>query len=243
MTRNSKHEILMIDFSRSEAILFDAGQTFLFPDFPFLKNLLAEYGVTTDILPLQKGAALAREKTFRHREKENWKEYLTFWMQYVGAAEHAIPEILVRILERHKREHLWSWPDPTAAEVFARLKNLGYRLGVISNSDGSIASSMQKFGFAPLFDCMIDSHVVGVEKPDPRIFEMALQQLGLPAERCVYVGDNYDRDIIGARRAGLVPILIDPFNVVAEQDVVRIKGLEELVKIFRDGRAAGQHSK
>jgi putative hydrolase of the HAD superfamily len=229
----------MIDFSRIEAILFDAGQTFLFPDFPFLKNLLAEYGVATDILPLQKGAALAREKTFRHREKENWKEYLTFWMQYVGAPAPVIPEILARILERHKREHLWSWPDPDAAEVFAKLKNLGYRLGVISNSDGSIAGSMQKFGFAPFFDCMIDSHVVGVEKPDPRIFEMALQQLGLPAERCAYVGDNYDRDVIGARRAGLTPILLDPFDVVAEQDVMRVKELAELAKIFRDGRAGG----
>ncbi|MGH7450884.1 MAG: HAD family hydrolase [bacterium] len=229
----------MTDFSRIEAILFDVGQTFLYPDFPFLKNLLAEYGVATDILPLQKGAALAREKTFRYREKENWKDYLTFWMQYVGAPEAAIPEILTRILERHKREHLWSWPDPTAAEVFARLKNLGYRLGVISNSDGSIASSMQKFGFAPFFDCMIDSHVVGVEKPDPRIFELALQQLGLPAERCVFVGDNYDRDVIGARRAGLVPILIDPFDVVAEQDVARIKELGELVKLLKRERVSG----
>jgi putative hydrolase of the HAD superfamily len=229
----------MTDFSRIEAILFDAGQTFLFPDFPFLKNLLAEYGVTTDIFPLQKGAALAREKTFRYREKENWKDYLTFWMQYAGAPAAAIPEILARILERHKREHLWSWPDPTAAEVFARLKNLGYRLGVISNSDGSIERSMNKLGFAPFFDCMIDSHVVGVEKPDPRIFELALQQLGLPAKRCVYVGDNYERDVIGARRAGLTPILIDPFEVVAEKDVMRIKDLGELVKIFRAERESG----
>lgn len=229
----------MTDFSRIEAILFDAGQTFLFPDFPFLKNLLAEYGVATDILPLQKGAALAREKIFRHREKENWKAYLTFWMQYVGAAEHVIPEILGRVLERHKREHLWSWPDPTASEVFAKLKNLGYRLGVISNSDGSIERSMNKFGFAPFFDCMIDSHVVGVEKPDPRIFELALQQLGLPAERCAYIGDNYDRDVIGARRAGLVPILLDPFDVVAEQDVVRIKQLGNLVEIFSAKKREG----
>ncbi len=222
----------MTDFSRIEAILFDAGQTFLYPDFPFLKTLLAEYGVATDILPLQKGAALAREKTFRYREKENWKDYLTFWMQDVGAPEAAIPEILTRIHERHKREHLWSWPDPTAAEVFAKLKNHGYRLGVISNSDGSIERSMNKFGFAPFFDCMIDSHVVGVEKPDSRIFEIALQQIGLPAERCVYVGDNYDRDVIGARRAGLTPVLLDPFDVVAEKDAPRIRALSDLIEMF-----------
>jgi putative hydrolase of the HAD superfamily len=222
----------MTAFSRIEVILFDAGQTFLFPDFPYLKNLLAEYGVATDILPLQKGAALAREKTFRYCEKENWKDYLTFWMQYVGTPEPAIPEILTRIHERHRREHLWSWPDPTAAEVFAQLKKLGYRLGVISNSDGSIAGSMQKFGFASFFDCMIDSHVVGVEKPNSKIFEIALTQLNISAERCVYIGDNYDRDVIGARNAGMTPILLDPFEVVAETDVIRIKVLGDLIDIL-----------
>jgi putative hydrolase of the HAD superfamily len=92
---------------------------------------------------------------------------------------------------------------------------------------------MEKFGFAQFFDCMIDSHVVGVEKPDPRIFELALQQLGLPADRCVYVGDNYDRDVIGARQAGLIPILIDPFDVVAAQDVVRIHELKDLGMLLR----------
>jgi putative hydrolase of the HAD superfamily len=222
----------MNDFSRIEAILFDVGQTFLYPDFPFLQTLLAEYGVATDILPLQRGAALAREKIFRYREKENWKDYLTFWMLCVGAPEASLPEILTRIHERHRREHLWSWPDPAAAEVFARLKKFGYRLGVISNSDGSIARSMNKFGFAAFFECMIDSQVVGVEKPDSRIFEIALQQIGLPAERCVYVGDNYDRDVIGARRAGLAPILIDPFEVVAEKDVPRIRALHDLIEMF-----------
>jgi putative hydrolase of the HAD superfamily len=82
--------------------------------------------------------------------------------------------------------------------------------------------------------------VVGVEKPDSRIFELALQKLGLPAERCVYVGDNYDRDVVGARRAGLVPILIDPFEVVAEQDVARIKALSDLAAILSAEKRTGE---
>ncbi|MDZ7291646.1 MAG: HAD family hydrolase [candidate division KSB1 bacterium] len=226
-------------FSQIEAILFDVGQTFVFPDFPFLIKLLAEYGVTTDILLLKKGAAIAREKIFRHRDEERWKEYFTCWMQSVGAPEHAIPEILARIYERHKREHLWNWVDPAAPETFARLKSMGYRLGVISNADGTVPDALSKFGVARFFDCIIDSGLVGVEKPDPRIFEMALQQLGLPAERCIYVGDNYDRDVIGARQAGLIPILIDPFELVEEKDVVRIRELGELVRILKNERESG----
>jgi len=222
----------MTDFTRTQAILFDVGQTFLYPDFPFLKNLLSEYGVTSDIHSLNKGAAAAREKIFRYREVERWQEYFAYWMKLAGAPDDKIPEILPRIFERHKREHLWNWLDPSAPPVFAALKKLDYRLGVISNSDGSIAGSMKKFGLTPFFDCILDSHIVGVQKPDPRIFAIALQQFNLPAEQCVYVGDNYDRDVIGARRAGLTPILLDPFEVVAEQDVVRIKELSGLVKIF-----------
>lgn len=223
----------MTDFSRIEAILFDAGQTFLYPDFPYLQKLLAEYGVSTDFATLNKGAATAREKTFRYRDVERWQEYFTFWMQFVGAPSDKIPEILQRIFERHKREHLWNWLDPAAPEVFAELKKLGYRLGLISNSDGSVAGSIKKLGLTKFFECILDSHVVGVEKPDPKIFEIALTQLNLAAERCVYIGDNYDRDVIGARRVGITPILLDPFDVVAEQDVVKIKTLGELTKVLQ----------
>jgi len=226
----------MLNFSRIEAILFDVGQTFLYPDFPFLKALLAEYGVTTDLETLNKGAATAREKIFRHRETERWQEFFTFWMKFAGAPDNKIPEILSRIFARHQREHLWNWLDPAAPEVFAQLKKLGYRLGVISNSDGSIAGSMKKFGLTHFFDCIIDSHVAGVEKPDPRIFTLALQQIGLPAEKCVYLGDNYDRDVIGARNAGLTPILLDPFEVVAEQEVFRVRELIELIEVFENHR-------
>jgi putative hydrolase of the HAD superfamily len=223
----------MTDFSRIEAILFDAGQTFLFPDFPFLKNLLAEYGGNG--YPSAAKGGRWRGKNFpspRKGELERLSHILDAIRRRAGAGDS---RNFNADFERHKREHLWSWPDPAAKEVFAKLKNLGYRLGVISNSDGSIASAMKKLGFAPFFDCMIDSHVVGVEKPDPRIFEMALQQLGLPAERCVYVGDNYDRDVIGARGAGLVPILIDPFDLVAEDEVRRIRELGELARVLKDG--------
>lgn len=222
----------MNDFSHIKAVLFDVGQTFLYPDFSFLKSLLAEYGVTTDIETLNKGVATAREKIFRYRDVERWQEFFSFWMQFAGAPEKKIPEILPRIFSRHQEVHLWSWLDPVAPQVFADLKKLGYPLGIISNSDGSIAGSLKKLGLTHFFDCIIDSHVVGVEKPDPRIFAIALQQMAMPAEKCVYIGDNYDRDVIGARNAGLTPILLDPFAVVAEQDVQKIKNLAELPKLF-----------
>ena len=84
-----------------------------------------------------------------------------------------------------------------------------YKLAIISNSDGRAAAKAAHYGIAPYLDFIIDSHVVGIEKPDPRIFMLACQKLGLPVESCYYVGDIYSIDVVGAQKAGLHPILID----------------------------------
>jgi putative hydrolase of the HAD superfamily len=220
----------MIDHRHVRAVLFDAGQTLLYPDFPFLKKLLAEYGVQADLTTLARGCAIARERISRSKGNErNHKGFFSFWMKWLGAKEEDIPEILKKIYERHQREHLWSWLDPEAKPVLAELHGRGYRLGIVSNAEGQIESAMTKLDVAQYCDVIIDSAVVGVEKPDARIFAMALEKLQLPGSACVYVGDHYDNDIAGARNAGLSPVLIDPFNVVAENDVDRIHRLSDLL--------------
>ncbi len=225
----------MIDHSRVHAVLFDVGQTMLYPDLPYLQKLLAEYGVQADLTTLARGAALARERVSRSKGNEkNHKGFFGFWMKWVGVKDDQIPEVLIKIHERHQREHLWSWLDPEAESMFAELHRRGYRLGIISNADGQIESAMTTLNIAQYFDIIIDSAVVGVEKPDERIFAMALEKLELPATSCLYIGDNYDNDVTGARQAGMAPLLIDPFDVVAENDVDRIHRLSDLLEILPD---------
>jgi putative hydrolase of the HAD superfamily len=127
---------------------------------------------------------------------------------------------------------LWNWLDPEAPSTLAGLRGRGYRLGIISNADGQIAGAMEKLQLAQYFDHMIDSALVGVEKPDQRIFAMALEKLQLPGKACLYVGDHYDNDVLGARNAGLVPVLLDPFDVVIEDDVERIRQLSDLLRLL-----------
>lgn len=221
-----------------DGVIFDAGQTLLYPDFPFLQSLLADYHVQTDFTALAHGAALGREKIFRVKgNEENWRGFFSFWMQFLGVTEKDFPEILKKIYERHQRVHLWSWLDPEAKDTLAALHTRGYRLAIISNADGEVPAAMARLGVAEYFEHIIDSALVGVEKPDPRIFAMTLEKLHLPGATCLYVGDHYDNDVIGARDAGLVPVLLDPFDVVPEQDVDRIHRLSDLLK-FLPGRVA-----
>jgi len=81
-----------------------------------------------------------------------------------------------------------------------------YTLGVISNFYGNVVTLCQECGLAALCDVMIDSAQVGVSKPEQRIFTLALEQLGCVPQTAVYVGDSFERDVLGAKAAGLYTI-------------------------------------
>lgn len=107
-----------------------------------------------------------------------------------------------------------------------------YTLGVISNFYGNVATLCQECGLAPLCEVIIDSAQVGISKPDPRIFALALERLGRAPHTAAYVGDSFERDMVAAKAAGLQTIWLrgreekpcpDPSRVD-----VTITALEEL---------------
>jgi putative hydrolase of the HAD superfamily len=90
---------------------------------------------------------------------------------------------------------------------------------VISNSDGRVAEALDAVGLGEVFEVIVDSRIAGVEKPDPRIFHVALEGMQLAAADALYVGDLYEVDVVGARRAGMDVILLDPAGAHAGRDV------------------------
>jgi putative hydrolase of the HAD superfamily len=110
--------------------------------------------------------------------------------------------------------------------------------GVISNSNGSVRSILEQTGLAAHLHFIIDSSVVGVEKPDPRIFHLGLREAGVAPDEAVYVGDLYSVDVLGARAAGLEGILLDPRGFWAPRDCPLARGLDEAVRL-----ALGQDGK
>ena len=105
---------------------------------------------------------------------------------------------------------VWNTPDPQAHEALALVRRAGLRAAVISNSNGSVRSILDSLGLTTHLDFVLDSTEVGVEKPDPRIFELALTEARVVPGEAVYIGDLYSIDVRGARGSGMRAVLLDP---------------------------------
>jgi HAD superfamily hydrolase (TIGR01509 family) len=109
------------------------------------------------------------------------------------------------------------------------------RLVVVSNANGTLRAHMDRLDLTKRFDVVLDSADEGVEKPDARFFEIALERSGAAREQTIHVGDLYYVDVIGARNAGLRGVLLDEANLRPDADCPRVHTLDELVQ----GIAAG----
>ena len=99
-------------------------------------------------------------------------------------------------------------PRPGTVETMSTLRESGYRVGLISNCTEEVSLLWESTPFAPLVDVAVLSFDAGVAKPDPRIYELALDGLGVSAERCLFVGDGSDGELTGAAKAGMTAVLI-----------------------------------
>jgi len=102
------------------------------------------------------------------------------------------------------------------------LKNLaseGYRLGVISNWDKTAVPLLDQFELTSFFDNIIISSEVGCEKPDPKIFQIALDMASISVEDSLYVGDNYYDDGIGSRNIGMDFVIVNPYGDLGVEEL------------------------
>ena len=220
------------------AVVFDVGGTLVHPDWLRLGDLVeAETGIL--FTPTQMTAAfyamlqlvdsdLIAQATTRRTLEPHWTFLETF--RSLGIDETAFKGIRTRLTVAHEERHLWCEPDPESLKVLVRLKREGLRIAAISNTeDGRVSESLALAGLASEFEFLIDSHNVGLRKPDAAIFQLALDRLELEPHDAAYVGDSFGHDVIGAQRAGLHPILLDRSAAYAEAAFTRISSLAELV--------------
>ena len=118
--------------------------------------------------------------------------------------------------------------------VLQHLRNEGFKLAIVSNWDTPLDPLMERLGIADYFDIIVASHDARVlsAKPDSHIFEYTLAAVGVSAEEAVHVGDTYEADIIGARNAGIRPILIDRDGTQAGRWKETIRDLSELPELL-----------
>jgi HAD superfamily hydrolase (TIGR01662 family) len=203
------------------AILFDAGNTLVFADRGRILELYRAEGVESDEERILRAELVARAQLASRvrdgivgTEPHLWKEYFQTLFRESGVPEAALEAVGRRLVATHAKDHLWTHVEPGTTDALASLLEAGYRLAVISNADGRMESALERVGLRRHLEFVVDSGVVGFEKPDPRIFREGLQRLGLSPSEALYVGDLYPVDVVGARRVGMEAVLLDPSGVL-----------------------------
>lgn len=220
-----------------DAILFDAGGILVLPDPTVLGPLLEYYGGDAAIETHRRAHYLGMAaKSATDADEEFWHDYNTAYVRAVGVAEADIPAA-AGVLGRTRNAYLWRWAIAESVMALQRLHESGAAIGVVSNASGQIEEVLFRSGVCQVGEgphtpvrVIVDSNVVGVAKPDPRIFEFALVHFeGVERHRIAYVGDSVTMDVGGARAAGLHPVLLDPYDDHPDADFDRVSSLLELL--------------
>jgi putative hydrolase of the HAD superfamily len=141
-----------------------------------------------------------------------WKIHFRAMLEAVGVRDGEFERVVPHLMEQHRQRHLWSAVPGGTAEALAALTQAGWFVACISNADGTVAELLESCGLLRYLAFVVDSGVVGIEKPDRRIFDLALAQSGVGASAAYYVGDVFAIDVVGARGAGMEPVLLDPLG-------------------------------
>jgi HAD superfamily hydrolase (TIGR01509 family) len=211
------------------AVLFDAGGTLVLQD-PVLLGERLQWKI--DAGRAFEAHYRAMNAYARHRlagADPGW-----VWWQEHYYTTLGVPEPQLAPARADNGYGLWSMPIAGAVETVRRLAELGIRVAVVSNSDGSVRESLGRAGFEGLLEFVVDSHEVGVAKPDPGIFHYALARLGVEAQRAWYVGDSLFHDIGGAAAAGMASaVLLDPLGLVPEHEP-RLAAIADLLRLLAE---------
>jgi HAD superfamily hydrolase (TIGR01549 family) len=222
-----------VDPHQLRAIFLDAGNTLVFLDYQAIADTVRESGFSTDAPRLERAEYEARRRVDKKyleggfSDAGMWKSYFGWMMEGAGVPASLFPEILERLRKQHGESNLWRCTKPEVHEAMARLRGSGRALAVISNSDGSCRELLRRLDLLSFFDAVFDSAELGVEKPDERIFQIALQDLNVQPKEALYMGDLEAIDVLGAQRSGILPVLADPYPR-GKADYPVLRGVSEL---------------
>lgn len=221
--------------SRFDAVLFDAGGVLVLPDATVLGPLLAHYGGDPSIDAHRRAHyAGMKAKAEARAAESDWSDYDGAYVDAVGVAPADAAEAAI-VLGRTRSAWLWRYPITDARAALDRLAAAAIPMGVVSNASGQIevvlARAVCQVGPGEHVEmrCVVDSAVAGVAKPDPAIFDVALQHFGeFSRARIAYVGDSVTMDVESSRAAGMHPILVDPYDDHAGADFERVASVATL---------------
>jgi len=220
-----------------DAVLLDVGGVF---HLPAAEVLNAELGLalTDDDVRRAHYHGVAHT-TQMGDDRVVWEAYNRAFAEQIDRPD--VADALFEVFDGHR--HLWSHVIDDAVASLRELAATGVGLAIVSNSDGTLegrlaAAELCQVGAGAGVDVAIvcDSGACGCAKPDPAIFHLALDALGVAAGRAVHVGDMVAADVAGAHAAGVAPVHIDPFGLCGDDDHAHVVALSEVVDLVLASR-------
>jgi putative hydrolase of the HAD superfamily len=225
-----------------ETVFLDAGGVLLFPNWTRITDALARQGISVEPSALAAAEPHARLVLDDHKVVGATTDASRGWLFFDLILERAgvtlseaTKAALAELHEYHVANNLWELVPDGVRPALTALRDRGLKLTIVSNANGTLRAHLARIGLDRYVDCVLDSCDEQVEKPDPRLFEIALDRSGARKESTIHVGDLYNIDIVGARNAGLRGVLLDETNLRPDADCPRVRSLAELVERIGKG--------
>lgn len=213
-------------------LFLDAGGVLVHPNWARASETLTRHGTPVAAAQLAAADPKARRDiddatlvgTTDDRTR-GWR-YFDLVLAHAGVtATEATDRALAELQAYHREHNVWEHLPADVVPALGRLRARGLQLVVVSNANGRLGVMLDRIGLRPHVDVVLDSFDWGVEKPDPRLFHLALAQAGAEAATTVHVGDLYHVDVAGARAAGLAgAVLFDAAGLYPDADCPRVDG-------------------
>lgn len=217
-------------------LFLDAGGVLVTPNWERVAETLDRFGIHASASALRAAEPHVR-RSMDAPAPLPVSDHRRGWLYFNGVLDGAsVPQGEARekamedLRAYHQEHNLWDSVAADAKKALGRLKGAGLRLTVVSNANGTARAVFTRVGLAPFFHTIIDSHEEGVEKPNPRLFAIALERSGADAATTLHVGDLYHVDIVGARAAGIEAWLFDVGSLYDGVDCPRVASLTELAE-------------
>jgi HAD superfamily hydrolase (TIGR01509 family) len=230
-------------FADVDLLCLDAGNTVIFLDHARLARLAAPFGCTADAAALVQAEGRAKVRAELgtlvvasvpdHPKKQivSWASMVATILVEGGLAVEKVQFAIESIWPEHVRRNLWSLVPDGLAQALVAFRATGRKVALVSNSEGMLENLFHDLGIRAHFDVLLDSGILGIEKPDPAIFRKATDDASIAPARALHLGDVYATDIVGARAAGIRCALIDPYGHYTgrHEDVPRVESVEAAI--------------
>ena len=225
-----------------ETVFLDAGGVLVYPNWTRVCAALDRHGVHADPRELAAAEPLAKRRLDVEKTIDATNDAARGWLYFnlvldaAGVARsEATDAALADLHAFHMTNNLWEHVPDAVPDVLAALNDAGLRLAVVSNANGTLREHFRRLGLDRYFVRILDSCEEGFEKPDPRLFALAVMESGANPDRTIHVGDLYHVDVVGARAAGLRAVLLDERGLYEDADCPRVRSLHDLLQQINEG--------